>query len=309
MIKALIFACLISITLCQVDYNVRIFRGQLNIINGKFNVNEMTIQGITVKEYTLVGIAQENEQAYLDIFYKSGNNLILPSRNLSTIRLRPNTPSALGVVLQSKFTSDNGDVFDINIAFPLCSNDFVVSEFTAVANAIEEKRQRNSAELAKYFATLKESSSTYILQTETLANLIDDKVDNETKLEELRRVNAELENQMADLEKALIDDEAAELVAERKAAKACLNTKISNFSIQVAKNNKKVLLDHRDVLKEQLSAGISLTDEDSRVFNEKYQTLVEAIASYKKLNSNIQDLKVEKGKAVATESLTPYFFK
>lgn len=308
MIKALIVASLISLSFC-VDFNVKIFRGQLNIVDGQLNFDEITIQGIPIKNYVLVGVAKETEQAYKDIFYISGNNLMLPTRNLSTIKERPNTPSSLGVVLQSKFTTDQGDVFDINIAFPLCSNDFAIADFVAYTNLIEEKRQRNSAELAKYFATLKENAATFILQTETLANLIDDKIDNETKLEELRNINAELENQKADLEKALKADEAAELAAERRSAQACLNTKISSFAIQVCEHNKETLIEHRDVLKEQLNAGIALTDEDSAVFADKFSKLSEAITEYHKLNVKIPTLVVEKGKPVTPESLTPYYFK
>lgn len=308
MIKALIVASLISLSFCT-DFNVKIFRGQLNIVNGQLNFDEITIQGIAIKNFQLVGVAQETEQAYKDIFYTSGSNLMLPTRNLSTIRLRPNTPAALGVVLQSKFTTDQGDVFDINIAFPLCSNDFAIADFVAYANLIEEKRQRNSAELAKYFATLKENAATFILQTETLANLIDDKIDNETKLEELRNINAALENQKAELEKALKADEATELAAERKSAQACLNTKVSSFAIQVCEHNKQTLIEHRDILKEQLGAGIALTDEDSKLFEEKFKNLADAIAEFHKLNVKIPALTVEKGKSVAPESLTPYYFK
>lgn len=308
MIKALIIATLVSLSFCQVDFNVRIYRGQLNIVNGQLNFNEITVQGIAIKNYQLAGVAKETENAYKDIFNISGNVLMLPTRNLSTIKQRPNTPTSLGVVLQSKFTSDNGDVFDINIAFPLCSNDFNVSDFVALTNEIEEKRQRNSAELAKYFATLKENAATYILQTETLANLIDDKIDNETKLQELREINSQLENQKADLEKSLKEDEAAELVAERKAAQACLNTRMSDFTIQTFNNNKKVLINHRDVLKTQLGTGITLTDEDSKNFDAKHKALNEAIAAYNKLNAKIPALDVVKGKPIASEALTAYYF-
>ena len=183
------------------------------------------------------------------------------------------------------------------------------ADFVAYANLIEEKRQRNSAELAKYFATLKENAATFILQTETLANLIDDKIDNETKLEELRNINAALENQKAELEKALKADEATELAAERKSAQACLNTKVSSFAIQVCEHNKQTLIEHRDILKEQLGAGIALTDEDSKLFEEKFKNLADAIAEFHKLNVKIPALTVEKGKSVAPESLTPYYFK
>lgn len=272
------------------------------------NFDEISVQGVFIKDYTFVGVAAENEEAWKDIFYKSGSSIVLPSRNLNTIKIRPNTPKSLGVVISSKFTSDSGDVFDINIAFPLCSNDFVVEEFTKHANEFEEKRKRNSAELAKYFATLKENAATFILQTETLANLIDDKIDNETKLEELRNINSQLENQRSDLEKALKADEAAELIAERKSAQACLDTKIASFSIQSNTHSKAILQEHRQVLKEQLDAGIAFTDVDRVKFDELIKKIGETVDSLNAINPTKEKLTIANGKAVNPDDLIKYFF-
>jgi hypothetical protein len=313
MIKVLVLLSLLSLSLAEgpnmdQQFNVLVYRGNIQVFKGKMSFNGIDIQGIDITSPELTDFARENPTSYHDIVYPNGSDFIIPLRNTGTWKTRPTTSSVLGVVLSSKFTTDQGDVFDLSIAFPLCCNDFSVGVFPEYASSIEEKRQRFATDLTKYFEKLKHESNVYISSRQTCLNIEDSKVDNEAELERLRRETEELEAAKEDVEKNLKDEEAKELAAERICASACLNTRIATFNKNILDQKAKTLRDYKIVLEEQLNSGTLVTEEEMALIQETYDALNLALVDVSKYNVKYPAPTVEKGKAIEAEKLSAILY-
>jgi len=288
------------------NFEVLVFRGQLPLMTAHMNFDEISTQGIVLRDIQLSEVAKNTEQAWKDVVFSSSETaVVLPLRR--TTQWTSKTTAHLGVILQSNYRTDTKDEFQISLAFGLCNNNFAVNDFVVYLAKLEEKRQSNSARLSVLFSNVKKEASNFIAASINLDDLLNDHVDNQERLEELKRINVDLLAQLDDLNKLIKEKESEEYESEKKFGQACSSAKISEARVFSFSNEKSTFQEQVKILEAQINSSSAFTEEERAEYDSAYANIVKSIDELAHYNAKKDGIKVEKGKLLEPERLRPYF--
>lgn len=308
MIKVLVLLSLITFSLSATNFEVIVFRGQLPLFTANMSFEDINSQGITFKNIHLSEVSHENSNAYSNVVISTSSDkttVILPLR--STTEWTSKTTSYLGVVLQSSYTTDSGDQFQVSIAFGLCNNDFNVADFKMLLDKLEHTRRANSAQLDLLFKNVKKEADNYISATNTLEDLLDDNVSNKERMDELKRANVELNKQLDDLNEQISAQEQKEYTSYSAFTSGCSAAKISESKIYTLNQQIQTYQDQVVVLNGELNSTSALTEEQKKEYEQVYEDLLKSISELSAFNVKGKKVEVTKGNLLDANELRPYF--
>lgn len=311
MIRALLFLALIAFTVCDhndstTHFEVILFRGQLPLLNARMSFDEITPQGIVLKNVVKTVGALKTPESWQTVVFHSGElNVILPLRSTGKWTLKKT--AHLGVVLQSMFRTDEGDEFQVSLAFGLCSNNFQIEEFTYLLDKLEEKRIANSAELKKHLQEVKKQADINISSWNTMDDLKDDHVDNSQALADLKALNEQLIEQLKNLNQLIHTEEEKEFEQEKITSEACSMSKVKEAFVYSIRHECATYEEQVKVLNTELNSSHAFTNEERENYDKLHSDLINTLNSLAAYNAKSQVLTVHKGKHLQPEKLRPFF--
>lgn len=308
MIKALVLLTLVVSTYCT-TFEVILFRGQIPLLTAKLDFKNNTSNEIVLRDYVLSDYASSQETSWTDVVCVDDDDqtmVNLPLRRTGTWSKK--STSYLGVVLQSTYTTDNNDKFQISIAFgACCNNDFEISDFTTYLADIEVLRQNNSAEIIALLAKLKTQASAYISAVESYANLEDENVDNQTQLDTLTAQKTELQSSYDTLLETIDEKLEDEFSAETEASEACANSRISESSVNSLNDSISVYQSTISGLKSSLTSETTLTTDETSDYETLCANLKSYLASASAYNSKMTSVTLSCGSTLDADLTRPLY--
>jgi len=309
MIKALILICLVAFCAAEgaTHYEVIVFKGQMPLLTAQVNFEEINQRGLVLKDVKKSELSEENEDAWKSVVYEEGElNVILPLRRTSMWSMK--STSYLGVLLQSIYSCDNGDEFQVSLAFGLCNNNYNIEDFTQLLDKLEAKRQQNYALLAQLFGRVKKEADAIITSRNTLDDLNDDHVDNNKRMEELKAKNAGLIEDLKKLNHEIHIKEEEEFKKEQVASLKCSSARISHSTVTSFKHHINSYETQKKVLEDQLRNSNAFSEKEKQAYMETRREVLDAVVKLTEFNKKVEAFHVVEGKAIDPEDLRPFFY-
>ena len=307
MIKAILLVCLLSFAASK-TWDVTVFRGLTPIVIGTMQFEEINNVGVMFRNTKLTPKALENPDFYNDVVFppsEGSKDLIMPLRTTSTWNL--SHKSNLGSMLKTRFKTDDGDEFELTIAFGFCSNDFDISEFNALLSFIEQKRLVANELLMGYMKSLKKESTTYIFN----ANLLDEFNNDHFNL---KKDEADCQARIADYDaklKAKNEEikaaEDKEFDFEKKTTEVCSREKICEANIYTFEVQIKDVESQIAILQKRIEGVFQSTDSIEKERDQVYMQLITNLDEISKFNPRAEKLSASKTELFNAELLKRYF--
>jgi hypothetical protein len=312
MIKAIILTCLIAFCAAQsaddnTHYEVIVFRGQMPLLTAQMNFNEINQRGIVLKDVKKSELSEENEDAWKSVVYEEGElNVVLPLRRTSMWSMK--STAYLGTLLQSIYRCDNGDEFQVSLAFGLCNNSYNIEDFQQLLDNLEAKRQNNYALLAALFGRVKKEADAIITSRNTLDDLTDDHVDNNKRMDELKAKNAGLIADLRKLSGEIHTKEELEFKKEMEASEKCSSSRISHSTVTSLKHHIASYETQKKVLEDQLENSNAFSEQEKANYLDTRREVLDSVVRLTEFNKKVEAFHVVEGKAIDPEDLRPFFY-
>lgn len=305
MIKALVLLTLIAFTVTK-DFEVLVFRGEIALMTATINFEDVTSQGILLTEVQLSEASTDSANAWKDVVYeKTTNKVILPLRRTSIWKLI--STDHLGAILQSSYTTDIGDNFQLTLAFGFCSNDFEIEEFKNYLNQIEALRKSNSALLAQLFSTVKKEASSYISGTMNLNDITNKSIKNEDQVKKLEAELKDLQTQYDALVETILEKSNEEFISETNASDSCAKSQISKSEMSSIDNRISINQDYVLTLQDSLKDANLLTDSENDSYASVHNSLSELLTNLGKYNLKMPAPVVKQGENFDFDNIRPLY--